>query len=105
MSISSTDPIWSALSSYYSEGEAVGARATVGSSPVPGTGSGQTGTSSGLPLSAQAQAATETEVLGGAGPTGAGAPSLWADVLSGQSSAAAAAVSAGVNQNILDALL
>jgi hypothetical protein len=101
--ISSTDPIWSTLAAYYS-----------GSEPTTGTTAGtassaETGAdANATPTAAQANASTMLGILG-APASSANAPTasstLLSQVLDGQSSSAAVAVSSAVNQNILDMML
>jgi hypothetical protein len=121
MSITSTNPIWSALDNYYGGS----AQSSLAAPSTTTTANPATAASAG-PVSQQVEDDTLTALLGlsptapnassvtslaailgvpAAAPSASSGNTLMSDVLGGQSSGAVEAVSATVNQSILDTLL
>jgi hypothetical protein len=118
MSITSTNPIWSALDTYYGGSGQSSSTATTTTNPATSASAGSVSQqveddtlTALLGLSPTAPSSSSVNTLAAMLGVPASAPSassgntLMSDVLGGQSSGAVEAVSATVNQSILDTLM
>jgi hypothetical protein len=107
VSITSTDAFWNALSADYTEPTGKLGTSAAGISAADQASNATAGESTAATVSAQATTGNLISLLAGQSPAAApsAADELLSQVLNKQSPSAAAAVSAVVNQGILDTLI